>query len=164
MNRAVLAILLAVYVTSANAATPSQIGFSNLGKGCSTAYFIDKDCDGYGVAVRADGDYTTAANIGDKADADDDDPDVNTAASVLAKYGTIAAFLAHKGYPSDPTRTWYIAPDGNDTDCAANGAGGTLRTPAIPPLRFARRPSAAGRALAREASFSIVEARTPTTG
>jgi hypothetical protein len=91
-----------------------------IGKGCSTAYYIDKDCDGYGVGVRVDGDYLTVGNIGDKADADDNDATVNTAATTLSKYGSIAAFLAARGYPSTASRIWYIAPTGNDTDCASN--------------------------------------------
>jgi hypothetical protein len=116
---------------SAAASANTGVVLSVIGKGCSTAFFIDKDCDGYGVGIRADGDYTTPGNTGDMADADDDDPAVNSTASVLAKYGSIAAFLAHTGYPA--TRIWYIAPTtvpagaayppGNDTDCAANGAG-----------------------------------------
>jgi hypothetical protein len=98
----------------------SQAGFSNIGKGCTTAYYIDNDCDGYGVGVRTDGDYTTAGNVGDKPDADDNDATVNTAASVLSKYGAIAAFLAAKGYPSTASRIWYVATTGNDTDCTSN--------------------------------------------
>lgn len=47
---------------------------------------IDKDGDGYGVN----------APLG--PDADDNDPAVNTYPSVLAKYGTIDAFIAHLGY------------------------------------------------------------------
>lgn len=85
-----------------------------LGKGCTTAYHIDADCDGYGV-----GTDSNDPNPLFGPDADDTDATVNTTASVLAKYGTIASFLITvKGY--SPNHTWYISPTGNDSTCVAN--------------------------------------------
>src|SRR4029077_13563542 len=69
------------------------------GEGCTTAFVIDRDCDG-GVG----------SPLG--PDADDTDPSVNTAASALAKYGTIDQVLAHLGY--HPTRKLFIATNGDD--------------------------------------------------
>lgn len=94
----------------------------HLGKGCITAYFIDQDCDGYGVGVRADGNYTTGENrsgrLGDRPDADDNDPQVNTPQSMLAKYGTLRNFLsAVKGHTAGDI--YYIDSNGNDA-----GTGG----------------------------------------
>ena len=107
----------------------SQVGFSKIGKGCTTAYFIDNDCDGRGVAVRADGNYTTAGNVGDMPDADDNDPTVSTVADWRTKYGTgpidtstatLLRFLStSRGYT--PTRVWYVATTGTDVDCQTSG-------------------------------------------
>lgn len=77
-----------------------------IGRGCTTATYIDKDCDGYGVRAPSG------------ADADDNDATVNTTATALAKYGTVLAYLQAKGY--NPTRLWYLSTTGNDTTCAAN--------------------------------------------
>ena len=70
------------------------------GEGCTTAFIIDRDCDGYGVG----------SALG--PDADDTDSTVNTAASALAKYGTLDQLLAHLGYK--PTRKLFIATGGDD--------------------------------------------------
>ena len=70
------------------------------GEGCTTAFVIDRDCDGYGVG----------SPLG--PDADDTDPRVNTAASALAKYGTLDQLLAPLGY--HPTRKLFIAANGDD--------------------------------------------------
>jgi hypothetical protein len=58
--------------------------------------YIDRDGDGYGVG----------SPLG--PDADDNDPDVNTFASALAKHGTVGALLNHLGY--NPLRIFYIDP------------------------------------------------------
>ncbi len=61
--------------------------------------YIDRDGDGYGVA----------APLG--PDADDGDANVNTPESVLGVYGTLEAFLAHRGY--NVGNLWYVEhPDG----------------------------------------------------
>jgi hypothetical protein len=76
-----------------------------VGIGCTTVYHIDKDCDGYGIGPTT---ITTDPNPLFGPDADDNDPTVNTSASVIANYGTINAFLTHLGYPTN--RVFYIDP------------------------------------------------------
>ena len=56
-----------------------------LGLGKTTATCIDKDGDGYGLGP----------GCANGPDADDNDPSVKTAADVLAKYGSMRAFLNH---------------------------------------------------------------------
>lgn len=111
-----------------------------LGSGCSTAYFIDNDCDGHGVAVRADGNYTMAGNVGDTPDADDNDPTVSTVGDWRTKYGsgptdtsfiTLQKFLlASRGYNTTQSRVWYVSASAADnTDCTANGNGTNINHP-----------------------------------
>ena len=82
---------------------------------CTTATVIDTDCDGYGVS----------STLG--PDADDSDPAVNTAASMIAKYdpvnrdpfAALQTFLPlRRGY--HPLHYVFIAPNGEDSTCAAN--------------------------------------------
>src|SRR5271165_2121046 len=56
-----------------------------LGLGKTTATCIDKDGDGYGLGP----------GCANGPDADDNDPSVRTAQDVLAKYGSMRAFLNH---------------------------------------------------------------------
>jgi hypothetical protein len=56
-----------------------------LGTGKNTATCIDKDGDGYGLGPGCE----------NGPDADDNDPSVKTAADVVAKYGSMKAFLNH---------------------------------------------------------------------
>src|SRR5688572_25681721 len=74
------------------AAAPQSIG-----QGCTTMYYIDKDCDGYGVGKKSSGLYPLGSGmtfqpgtytVGDMVDADDEDPKVNTTVSWQAKWGT----------------------------------------------------------------------------
>ncbi|MCD6254677.1 MAG: hypothetical protein J7J44_00175, partial [Deltaproteobacteria bacterium] len=85
-----------------------------IGKGCTNAYYIDKDCDGYGVA----------SPLG--PDADDNDPEVNTPQTVIAKYGNLTNFLHHLGYY--PNRIFYIATDGNDNTGEVNNINKPYKT------------------------------------
>lgn len=87
-----------------------------IGIGCTTATIIDHDCDYYGAG----------SAIG--PDADDTDPTVNTAASMLAKYGTLNNFLSTvKGY--NPLHIWYLDPAaGNDSTCVANNVALPCKT------------------------------------
>jgi hypothetical protein len=71
------------------------------GPGCTTATVIDWDCDGYGPG----------SPLG--PDADDNDANVNTPASAVAKYGSTGALLAHLAYT--PLRMLFISPSGNDS-------------------------------------------------
>jgi chitodextrinase len=107
--------------SSASAATQSPSSGSGevgpfLGIGCTTAYHIDKDCDGYGVGTDPNDPHPLKG-----PDADDNDPTVNTAASMIAKYGTLQNFLSTaKGY--NPNNIIYLSTTGNDSTCAANNA------------------------------------------
>lgn len=79
-----------------------------IGKGCTTAFHIDKDCDGYGIGPDLKG-----------ADADDNDAEVSTTATVVTKYGTVDSFIRKvKGY--NALRYWIIDPNGNNATCAAS--------------------------------------------
>jgi hypothetical protein len=60
--------------------------YQHAGKGCSTAYYHDDDCDGYGLGYG----YVLGP------DADDTDSTVNTSATAIAKYGTMEAFIKAK--------------------------------------------------------------------
>ena len=69
-----------------------------IGHGCTTAYFIDDDCDGCGVGVKSSGQYPLTQNppavgtpayytMGDTPDADDTDPTVCTTAPMAGEVG-----------------------------------------------------------------------------
>ena len=92
----------------------AQSSYVSIGKGCTNAYYIDKDCDGYGVA----------SPLG--PDADDNDPEVNTPQTVIAKYGNLTNFLHHLGYY--PDRVFYIATDGNDDTGEVNNINRPYKT------------------------------------
>lgn len=93
-----------VYGPKASGSWPSTFSYI-VGQGCTTAYHIDKDCDGYGVGPTT---ITTDPNPLFGPDADDRDATVNTPASILTKYSSISAFLTHLGYPT--SRVFYIDP------------------------------------------------------
>ena len=110
-----------IYGPKANGSWPATYSVI-IGKGCTTAYHIDKDCDGYGIGpTDPTPGFVTDPNPLFGPDADDNDATVNTPASVLAKYGTVAAFLTHLGYPTN--RIYYIDPtngtDNNRRSCSA---------------------------------------------
>lgn len=100
----------------------SVFSYSYIGKGCTTAYSIDEDCDGYGVGAG----YVTGP------DADDMDPAVNTTATVEAKYGNITTapnptiitnlkyFLSATRNYSNIQDIYFIATHGNDGTGAKN--------------------------------------------
>ena len=94
--------------------TKAQSSYVSIGKGCTNAYYIDKDCDGYGVASP------------NGPDADDNDPEVNTPETVIAKYGNLTNFLHHLGYY--PDRIFYIATDGNDDTGEVNNINKPYKT------------------------------------
>jgi|GEM_PF-4816596 len=79
-------------------------------------YFVDRDGDGYGV-----GDIFVNG-----PDADDRDPQVNTAQSALKKYGSLRVLLADKGY--SPDRLLFVAPDGNDESATINAVESPFAT------------------------------------
>jgi len=94
--------------------TKAQTSYVPIGKGCTNAYYIDKDCDGYGVA----------SPLG--PDADDNDPEVNTPQTVIAKYKTLTNFLNYLGYY--PDRIFYIATNGNDNTGEVNNIDKPYKT------------------------------------
>jgi len=74
--------------------------FSPIGGGCTNAFYIDNDCDGYGVG----------SPLG--PDADDNDPAVNTAKTFTNKYRNAKSFLDHLGYKL--RNIYYISTEGRD--------------------------------------------------
>jgi hypothetical protein len=77
------------------------------GMGHSTTTCYDWDGDGYGPGCAAG------------PDADDSDPTVYSAPQAIAKWGTMAAFLAYRQY--SPAHIWYVAPASPTARCLANG-------------------------------------------
>src|SRR4051812_10384849 len=95
----------------------------HLGAGCTTAYFIDADCDGYGVGKKSSGIYPLGLNgnvlgspliatAGDLPDADDQDATVHTTAQWQAKWGSnsagMANFLATRKGFTNTSRIYYL--------------------------------------------------------
>jgi hypothetical protein len=111
-------------------AAPAKI----IGPGCTTAFFIDKDCSGYGVGVKSSGDYPLSQGqpvgtpgwytTGDKPDADDEDPTVNTTAQWQAKWGTdnagVVHFLRTRKNFSNTRRVFYVSQTGSDSTARVN--------------------------------------------
>ncbi|HDK26063.1 MAG TPA: right-handed parallel beta-helix repeat-containing protein, partial [Candidatus Atribacteria bacterium] len=108
----IFAFVMSVYVFLP-AYADSQF-YNPIGKGCTNAFYIDKDCDGYGVA----------SPLG--VDADDNDPGVNTPETVIAKYGTLENFLHHLGYY--PERIFYISANGDDDTGEVNNINKPYKT------------------------------------
>jgi hypothetical protein len=77
------------------------------GLGKSTITCLDKDGDGYGVGPGCLG-----------PDADDNDSSIQTGVQAIAKWGTLAAFLSHRGY--NPTHIWYMAPATASANCQSS--------------------------------------------
>jgi len=109
--------LLVMLATKVSAAS-----YTPIGKGCTSAYAIDADCDGFGVG----------SGYVNGPDADDINPSVNTTASVEALYGTITngsdvlanikRFLAARlaGSYSSVVNIYFIAPNGSDSTGIVN--------------------------------------------
>ncbi len=123
----------AVYGPKASGSWPGTFSYT-IGVGCTTAYHIDKDCDGYGVGPTQ---LTVDPNPLFGVDADDNDAAVNTPASVIAKWGTISAFLTHLGYPTN--RIIYIDPVNGSDSTGAGTVGSPYQTwsPVITSLSYA---------------------------
>ncbi len=110
-------IFIFAFVMSVCVALPAYANsqsYNPIGKGCTNAFYIDKDCDGYGVA----------SPLG--VDADDNDPEVNTPETVIAKYGTLENFLHHLGYY--PDRIFYISANGDDDTGEVNNINKPYKT------------------------------------
>ena len=106
-----------------------------IGHGCTTAYFIDDDCDGCGVGVKSSGQYpltqqpaavgsTPTYTMGDTQDADDTDPTVCTTAQWQAKWGTtnqgMVNFLQQRKGFTNTNRIFYVSPSGNNSTATVN--------------------------------------------
>lgn len=115
--------------------TPAQVAEA-IGMGCTTAYFIDKDCDGHGVGVKSDSAYRLDGVVvdipGDMPDADDMDPDVNTTETWQAKWGTdnagMVRFLQERKGFHNTSRIFYVALDGDDATAVINDPGHPFKT------------------------------------
>jgi hypothetical protein len=77
-----------------------------IGRGCTNAFYIDNDCDGYGVG----------SPLG--PDADDNDPAITAAKTFINKYRNPNSFLNHLGYKV--RNVYYISTDGRDESGEVN--------------------------------------------
>ncbi len=120
--------IITVTVSAADNPEPG----AGIARGCTTAWYIDWDCDGYGPGVRASGVYGwDQTGVGDMPDADDAVESINTTATVAAAYGSggtltnaqLKTFLATRGYTAE--NVFYISTTGN------NGTG-TADNPSLP--------------------------------
>lgn len=102
--------LASAFVSNARAQSGSINGLGGTSLTC-----IDKDSDGYGVGPGCLG-----------PDADDNDATVHGAADVVAKYGSLSAFLSHLGYA--PNRIWYLSPSAKDSMGAVNDSARPYQT------------------------------------
>jgi uncharacterized protein (TIGR03437 family) len=109
-----------------------------LGPGCTTATYIDRDCDGYGVGAPKG------------PDADDGDPAVWNFSTATAKWGSLGAFLKHLGY--NPARYFYLSPSGNNSTGAPNDANLPFAT--LAGLRARFRLGAGDIVLARSGTYA----------
>ena len=140
-TRAVLAavpLMLLFPVRQSLSASQPEI----IGPGCTTAFFIDKDCSGYGVGLKSSGDYPLSQGqhvgtpgwytTGDKPDADDEDPTVNTTAQWQAKWGTdnveMVRFLKTRKTFSNTSRIFYLSQTGSDSSARINDPRRPFRT------------------------------------
>ena len=123
----------AVVPPSDQSTTPSD---GRLGRGCTSAWFIDEDCDGFGVGVRSSGSYG-GPGLGDRPDANDTDATINTAATVRAAYDAngngaldtaeLKSFLAaHKGITGK--NVYYIGANGSNDTGKPNNPKAPYRT------------------------------------
>ncbi|MFT7538961.1 MAG: hypothetical protein ACI9F2_001115, partial [Lysobacterales bacterium] len=97
-------------------------------EGCSTMYYKDADCDGYGIGGKTTmpgfPTHQTLQHMG--ADADDNDASLNTRASVEAHFGSfddvnnIKDFLAHKGFTQQFGDIYFVSTTGDNSTAEPN--------------------------------------------
>lgn len=146
MLRKIFIMIILLIPSSAYCVSPTT-GNSSARIGCTTAFSIDEDCDGYGIGVG----YVLGP------DADDHDATVNTTETVSAKYGSVsngssatiitnlkAFFKSSRGY-SNIGDIFFVSPTGDDSTGAPNdptkpfryfgftSAGGVKKHPAFGP-------------------------------
>jgi len=107
-----------------------------IGKGCTTAWYIDEDCDGYGVGIQSGGQYGRFSSdiYGNMPDADDTNSLVNTPQSVIQLYGdpsqniqNLRDFLITRGYNAN--NIFIVDPvNGNDATAQINNVNFPFRT------------------------------------
>ncbi len=103
-----------------------------LGEGCTTIYWIDYDCDGFVIGGKDGIGWSTLRiqaplppNNGD-ADANDNDPNLNTPASVTARYGDFSninnfkAYLYDLGYIHQINNVYFVSLNGDDRTAQIN--------------------------------------------
>lgn len=99
-----------------------------IGKGCTTAWWIDEDCDGF--VVGAKNPIVRGSQIAIpippnmEPDVNDNDPALNTTASFLARYGPSAQgfknYLNDLGYTHPIDEIFFISPTGDDITAQPN--------------------------------------------
>ncbi len=151
---------------------PAEAADVPIGKGCTTAFYIDKDCDGYGVGKKSDGNYILGFNgealgkpliesAGNMPDADDEDASVHSTAQWQAKWGNgnsaIIDFLRERKAFTNTSRVYYLAPDGNDTTGVVNDPARPYRTMA--PILTIMRDLQGGAIIIRGANRTDVDFR-----
>jgi len=135
---AVLAVVIGLFSIPLLASATAPV---NVGKGCTTVYYIDKDCDGYGVGKKSSGVYPLGSGVafqpgtytlGDMPDADDNDAAVNTPASWLAKWGSgnqgLVNFLGQRKSFNNASRIFYVSQSGDNATAVVNDPTHPYRT------------------------------------
>ena len=109
-----------------------------IGQGCTTALWIDKDCDGYvvggkdGVAGYLFSNLPEPPNYA--SDADDNDPMVNTPLSAENRYGSFTninnfkTYLNALGYTHQIANVYFVSLNGNNLTAEPNNINLPYRT------------------------------------
>jgi parallel beta-helix repeat protein len=143
--------------------TPAPQALTSIGPGCTTATYIDKDCDGYGVGKKSSASYPLGLNTtyttGDMPDADDTDPSVNTAAQWQARWGSnnagMVSFLQQKKGFTNTSRVFYISQSGSDSHGVVNDPSHPFRTAV--PIRTALHDLQGGAVIVRGGSWTDLD-------
>jgi hypothetical protein len=130
-------ILLLIGAQPTVAVTPEVIG-----PGCTTAFFIDKECKGVGVGVKSSGIYPPNLTetlgqpgtwtVGDRSDPDPTDPTVKTTAEWQTKWGAnndgMVKFLQQRKQFTNTARIFYVSQTGDDATGSTNDPAKPFRT------------------------------------
>ncbi|RMD45626.1 right-handed parallel beta-helix repeat-containing protein, partial [Candidatus Pacearchaeota archaeon] len=102
-----------------------------LGRGCTTAFGIDYDCDGYGIGLKGVNSSTLGTRM--LPDADDENPNINTEVTAEAFYGpfsnmvNLKRYLRDHGYDMNAINNIYFVDNANGND--ATGAANDITKP-----------------------------------